>query len=166
MTDVVERYAEFIRHAADEDLSWTAPWHLPWYERLLEGAAVIQFAGEDEPELLADLDQGRVGRARSVEGMQIYLRAVNERIINRTIAAFPTKGQAQRIFGEPDLDRLWEAVAHAVRLDLGPDELRERGINVSAVHTDFMIGGPEVSVDGITKDGDTVPILREDVCLN
>jgi aminopeptidase len=46
---------------------------------------------------------------------------------------------------------------------LSPDELRARGINVAHVHTDFMIGGPEVAVDGLTKDGTTVPILREDV---
>ena len=45
---------------------------------------------------------------------------------------------------------------------LSPDELRERGINVSGVHTDFMIGGPEVAVDGVTADGRAVPILRED----
>jgi aminopeptidase len=33
----------------------------------------------------------------------------------------------------------------------------------SIVHTDFMIGGPEVSVDVVTCDGRTVPLLRDDV---
>jgi aminopeptidase len=46
---------------------------------------------------------------------------------------------------------------------LSHDELRERGVNMSAVHTDLMIGGPEVDVDGITADGSVVPILRDDV---
>jgi aminopeptidase len=30
------------------------------------------------------------------------------------------------------------------------------------VHTDFMVGGPEVAIDGVTKDGSRIPILRED----
>jgi aminopeptidase len=46
---------------------------------------------------------------------------------------------------------------------LAPDELLRRGVNVSVVHTDFMIGGPEVDVDGLRGDGESVPLLRNDV---
>ena len=37
------------------------------------------------------------------------------------------------------------------------------GVNVSTVHTDFMVGGPEVDVDGVLGDGTRVPLLRNDV---
>jgi aminopeptidase len=37
------------------------------------------------------------------------------------------------------------------------------GVNVSTVHTDFMVGGPEIDVDGTLADGTVVPLLRRDV---
>ena len=36
------------------------------------------------------------------------------------------------------------------------------GYNNSTVHTDFMVGGPEVDVDVITRDGATIPVLRNE----
>jgi aminopeptidase len=47
--------------------------------------------------------------------------------------------------------------------EMDPDERVEAGLNQSKVHTDLMIGGPEVEVDGITASGEAVPLLRGDV---
>ncbi len=40
------------------------------------------------------------------------------------------------------------------------DEADRARVNRSSVHVDFMIGSPELGVDGITRDGVTVPVLR------
>jgi aminopeptidase len=42
------------------------------------------------------------------------------------------------------------------------DELLELGVNASGAHTDFMIGGSEVEVDGLTASGEAVAIIRDD----
>jgi aminopeptidase len=41
------------------------------------------------------------------------------------------------------------------------DEGDRARINESTVHIDFMIGSPELEVDGLTRDGEVVPLLRE-----
>jgi len=40
------------------------------------------------------------------------------------------------------------------------DEADRKRVNESAVHVDFMIGSNEIDVDGITREGDRVPVLR------
>jgi aminopeptidase len=44
---------------------------------------------------------------------------------------------------------------------LDPDTLFERGLNRSMVHTDVVVGGPGVSVDGIASDGSVVPLITD-----
>jgi aminopeptidase len=41
------------------------------------------------------------------------------------------------------------------------DEAERARVNVSDVHIDFMIGSDDVSVTGVTREGDEVPVLRE-----
>src|SRR5438034_7449723 len=45
--------------------------------------------------------------------------------------------------------------------DESPEERHAHGVNHSSIHTDFMIGSPEVQVSGVTPGGDEVPILRD-----
>ncbi len=40
------------------------------------------------------------------------------------------------------------------------EECREKGVNDSMIHIDFMIGSETLNIDAITKDGRTVPIFR------
>ena len=40
------------------------------------------------------------------------------------------------------------------------DEADRARVNKSDIHVDFMIGSNDVDVDGITRDGDRVPVLR------
>ena len=44
--------------------------------------------------------------------------------------------------------------------ELSPEEQNKRGINDCAIHVDFMIGSDRFNVDGETKDGKRVAILR------
>ena len=41
------------------------------------------------------------------------------------------------------------------------DELRELGVNDSMIHVDFMIGGPELDITGVTAGGEKTPIFRK-----
>jgi aminopeptidase len=45
---------------------------------------------------------------------------------------------------------------------LSPEQLTERGFNVSNMHTDFMVGGPDLTLTGTTRDGREVTILKDD----
>ncbi len=59
----------------------------------------------------------RVGKTRFKAMMERYLEGLNGRLLNWSILAYPNEGWARSIFGEPDVERLWDAVVTATRLD-------------------------------------------------
>ena len=105
-----------IEHAPEDTLTHSPDWLVARADAS-EGAAIAAISGEAEPELFADLDQERVGKARPVTVIEHALRIQNERAVNWTIAAYPNAGWAEQVFGEPDVERLWDAISTTVRLD-------------------------------------------------
>jgi aminopeptidase len=107
-----------IEKGSDEVLEWSPDWAVKRIDDLgKENGALITITGDPEPELLSDLDQARIGKARPIRIAEAHLRNVMDRRIGWTIVSYPNAGWAQTIFGEPDVERLWQDVEHAVRLD-------------------------------------------------
>ena len=112
----------------EASLRASAPWSLAMVETLAaEKGVFIQISGDPEPNLLADLDGSRVGRARPQEYLAEWGRVVSQRLVSWTIVPFPNAGWAQQVFGKPDVDALWSAVQKAVRLDRADPVAEWRG---------------------------------------
>jgi aminopeptidase len=105
-----------IELGPDEALQYTPPW---WIEKVSAwgGNALLATTGDPEPELMSDLDGERVGRARMIEANKIARQQMVDRSVNWSGIAFPNAGWAKQVFGEPDVERLWELVAFCTRLD-------------------------------------------------
>jgi aminopeptidase len=105
-----------IELGPDEVLDYSPPW-LVQRSEAMAGAAAIGTTGDPEPTLLADLDGDRVGRARMKEVSRVLMQQLQDRSVNWTGIAFPNEGWALQMFGEPDVERLWDALAFCTRLD-------------------------------------------------
>ena len=112
-----------VRHAAielgpKEEIGWSAPHMLDLYRRAYDDRpAFISLTGNPDPDLLGDLDSALVGRSEPKELRAASLELITARRINWTVVAAPNAGWAIQVFGEPDVERLWVAVATATRLD-------------------------------------------------
>ncbi|MBA2537294.1 MAG: aminopeptidase [Actinobacteria bacterium] len=106
-----------VEHASDDVLGWTPPWLAKRVEAFGDRGAMIRVEGDPAPGLLGDLDGHRVAHSRMRAYTEEELRLKNERLVNWTIVGYPTEGWARTVFGEPDVDRLWDAIAKTVRLD-------------------------------------------------
>lgn len=79
--------------------------------------SLISITGDPAPNLLSNLDQTRVGRLNPIALQELYLDLIGGLEINWTIVAMPNAAWAKQVFGKPDVERLWQAIEKAVRLD-------------------------------------------------
>ena len=79
-------------------------------------------------------------------------------------------GRSGIVFGDILLDEnatshvAWGQAYNVTVPDLPetPAEQERLGFNLSDVHQDAMVGGPEVNIDGLEPGGSAVPIMRDD----
>ncbi|MGI8715315.1 MAG: aminopeptidase [Solirubrobacteraceae bacterium] len=112
-----------------------------------EGGRAVQIDADEGASLLRevirrDLDADRLGEVALVDG--------SGRV-----------GRTGTVFHDTLLD---ENAASHIALGSGfqhlaTDDAGAARVNSSGVHTDFMIGGPDVDVTGTTRDGREVPVL-------
>ena len=105
-----------IEFGPDEALAYSPDWQKAQTEGMTDNA-FLGTTGNPEPELMADLDGERVGRAIPVEIAEIRRRQNRENSVNWCGVGAPTEGWARQVLGEPDVERLWELVAFCMRLD-------------------------------------------------
>lgn len=158
VTDEHQRKA-LIAEGPEESLDWSPPWLLARLDEAAERhAATLRIVGDAEPELFADLDQERVAKAEMRAYRRRSLELVAERKLAWCIAAAPNPGWAEAVLGEPDVERLWDAIAQAVRLDEPDpvaawrahiDRLRDRARTLNERRFDalrFVGGGTRLTI--------------------
>jgi aminopeptidase len=107
-----------VRHAPADALGSAYPFEFDRVRELAaRGGAWITLTGSPDPHVFDGLDPKRVaalhGRELREAGRAIRLNGD----VAWAIVAAPNEGWAAQVFGEPDMERLWQAVGIAVRLD-------------------------------------------------
>jgi aminopeptidase len=102
----------------EESLDESPPWFMAMMQALeSDHCAFIRVGHDPEPELFSDLDGRRVGKALPRAYLVEWGRVVGNRSVNWVIVPAVTAAWAQKVFGKPDVEALWQAVEKSMRLD-------------------------------------------------
>jgi aminopeptidase len=124
-----------IELGPEAQLGHTPEYQLDWMRTWAEARpAIVQLTGDPEPDLFKGLDPVLVAKAEPNDARAIYLPLVLERLLNWVIVSAPNAGWAEVVLGEPDVERLWDAIATTMRLD-EPDPVAAWREHAAALQT-------------------------------
>ncbi|HEY1597074.1 MAG TPA: aminopeptidase [Thermoleophilaceae bacterium] len=117
-SDMVVRRALLDSPLPDDEVGRSPEWLMKRAELMGdEQGAVIQIVGQPDPKVFDGVDGSRITAAQALELTQLRRKQTTEGRVAWTIGACPAPGWAEQIFGEPDVERLWQAIGATVRLD-------------------------------------------------
>ena len=143
-----------LDHATVEELSRSRPWALARIEEWRQsGVASIGLVGDPDPHLFDGADPAKIAARRTGEAQARRNALFNG--MRWSLVAAPNPGWARQVFGEPDTDRLWQAVSTAMRLDSDDPakEWQERSAVLSQrAHRLDVLGLTEIRYQGSGTD--------------
>src|SRR5712691_1185867 len=108
--------ASRLRHAAAETLGEIPAWLDKRYLDLAAGQGAFVTVVGDEPAALTGVDPERAGMDRMPKPpTRNAMQTRGE--VEWAIVCYPTAAWARRVFGEPDVERLWQEIRSLMRLD-------------------------------------------------
>jgi aminopeptidase len=109
--------ASRLRHAPDDSLGFVPDWFRRANIEMIERrGAVISITGDPNPDVFAGVDPKRLGLDLMPYDPVVF-DVVASGVVNWTVVPGPSAGWAERLFGEPDEERLWKTLAPILRLD-------------------------------------------------
>lgn len=112
-----------FEHAPDDVLAHFPEWRVKMNESFAEDGAALLSISATDPDLLKDVDPGRVALANkaSAQGLANFRTYIMNDKITWSIISIPTISWAQKIFPdkspEEAVESLWEAIIKIVRVD-------------------------------------------------
>lgn len=107
-----------VEHAPRESLSASPRWQIERLEDAVgDAAAAVRIAGAAHADIFDGLDPVRLADAQMRDLRKRWLQAVTDSALSWTIVAYPDPEWATEVLGEPDVEKLWQALEVVLRLD-------------------------------------------------
>ncbi|MGO4937557.1 aminopeptidase [Fundicoccus sp. Sow4_H7] len=168
-----EKGEVFVANMPTEEV-FTAP-DFRHIDGVISSTKPLSYGGVLIEDMVFEFKDGQVVKASAAEGEETLLQLLDSNDGARSLGEVALVAHQSPIsqsgiifyntlFDENASNHLALGSAYATSVQNGTkmtqDELKEAGLNRSTTHVDFMVGSAEMNIDGITHDGEVVPVFR------